>query len=327
MSKSLGNTVEPQEVIERSGAEILRLWVAMVDYREEIRLSREILARVVEVYRKLRNTLRYLVANLYDFDPSTDAVPLERMLDVDRYALGTYAAAAQRVLRAYAEFDYPFVSQTINSLATVDLSAFYFDVSKDRLYTFGVTSEARRSAQTAIYTIADGLVRLLAPILPITADELWLALPGRRAPSVHLVDFPGGLESLEDVELGRQWQRLLAVREQVNGAIEVVRQAKQVGTSLEAHVRLLARGELQALLERYRDDLPMLFIVSRVTLEAAAPDQGEDLAVAVTRADGSRCVRCWRYVPDVAADEVYAGLCERCVDAVREPAGTSSGTH
>jgi isoleucyl-tRNA synthetase len=326
MSKSLGNTVEPQEVIAESGAEILRLWVAMVDYREEIRLSREILARVVEVYRKLRNTLRYLVANLYDFDPARDALPADQVLEVDRFALSTYASVARRVLRAYADFDYPAVSQAINALATVDLSAFYFDVSKDRLYTFASGSRARRSAQTAIYTIADGLVRLLAPILPITADELWLSLPGSRAASVHLADFPERLEALEDPELAQRWQRLLVVREQVNGAIEVVRQGKQVGTSLEARVHLSARGELMALLDAYRQDLPMLFIASQVSLAEAPADQSGDLAVMVTRADGSRCVRCWRYVEEIASDEVYAGLCERCVEAVREPAGAGPGT-
>ncbi len=163
MSKSLGNTVEPQEVIAHSGAEILRLWVAMVDYREEIRLSKEILARVVEVYRKLRNTLRYLEANLFDFDPATDQVPIARMLEVDRYALGVYATAARRIVRAYEEFDYPAVTQIVNALVTVDLSAFYFDVSKDRLYTLGPRSLGRRSAQTAMYLMADGLVRLIAP--------------------------------------------------------------------------------------------------------------------------------------------------------------------
>jgi isoleucyl-tRNA synthetase len=324
MSKSLGNTVEPQEVIAQHGAEILRLWVAIVDYREEIRLSKEILARVVEVYRKLRNTLRYLVANLYDFDPSADLVPPGRMLEVDRYALGLYAAVAQRVVRAYEDFDYPAVSQAVNALATVDLSAFYFDVSKDRLYTFGAASLERRSAQTAMYIVADGLVRLIAPILPVTADELWRHLPGTRVESVHLADFPSDLEPLLDEDLAARWQRLGAVREQVNVAIEGLRQQKQVGTSLEAHVRLRAQGDLHALLEQNRDDLPMLFIVSKVSVEQGAPEGGGELGVSVARVDGVKCVRCWRYVPSVSADDVHAGLCERCVEAVREPAGAGS---
>jgi isoleucyl-tRNA synthetase len=324
MSKSLGNTVEPQEVIARSGAEILRLWVAMVDYREEIRLSKEILARVVEVYRKLRNTLRYLVANLYDFDPDTDAVAAGQMLEVDRYALASYAAVARKVVRAYEEFDYPAAMQGVNALATVELSAFYFDVSKDRLYTFGPASAARRSAQTAMATIADGLVRLMAVVLPVTSDELWQHLPGRREPSVHLADFPGGLDLLDDPELTARWEQLRSVRDTVNAAIEVVRQQKLVGTSLEAHVHLRADGDLYPLLERYRDDLPMLFIVSRVSLERDAPGRDEPLSVAVSRAEGMRCTRCWRYVPSVASDDELVGLCERCVEAVSEPAGAGS---
>ena len=322
MSKSLGNDIPPQQIIEQSGAEILRLWVAMVDYREEIRLSKEILARCVEAYRKLRNTLRYLVANLYDFDPAVDALPADRLWEVDRYALSLYASAAMRVQRAYAEYDFPAIFQVLNALTTVDLSAFYFDVSKDRLYTFGSRSEARRSAQTAMYLIADGLVRSIAPILPVTADELWRHLPGRREESVHLADFPGDLESWADPALQATWERLMAIRAVVNAAIEVERQRKILGTPLEAHVSIRAHGEALALLERYRDELAMLFIVSTVTLEpgtAEAPDANspEGVEVSVTRTDGTRCDRCWRYVPEVAADEAHAGLCPRCVDALR----------
>jgi isoleucyl-tRNA synthetase len=215
------------------------------------------------------------------------------------------------------------VSQAINALATVDLSAFYFDVSKDRLYTLGARSVARRSAQTAMYRIADGMVRLLAPILPVTADELWRALPGPRPPSVHLADFPDDLEGLEDADVASRWARLRAVRDQVNGAIEVVRQQKRVGTSLEAHVRLRAGGDVHALLDRHRDDLPMLLIVSAVTVEPSDEGTG-DLSVSVERVEGTRCLRCWRYVAEVAGDEFHAGLCDRCVEAVGEPAGAGS---
>ncbi|MGE3842843.1 MAG: isoleucine--tRNA ligase, partial [Vicinamibacterales bacterium] len=323
MSKSLGNTVEPQQVIAQHGAEILRLWVAMVDYREEIRLSKEILARVVEVYRKLRNTLRYLVANLYDFDPATDRVPVEAMPEVDRYALSAYARAARRILGAYETFDYPAASQAVNALATIDLSAFYFDVSKDRLYTYGATSSARRAAQTAMFDIADGLVRLIAPILPVTADELWRTLPGSRSESVHLADFPAADWPRNDA-LDARWERLIGLREQVNGAIELVRQQKVVGTSLEARVTLRVGTELAAFLAPYREDLPMLFIVSQVSVEPADDEQPDSLTVSVARAEGTRCVRCWRYVSEVAAAEALAGLCERCVDAVGELAGAQA---
>jgi len=317
MSKSLGNDIPPERIIEQSGAEILRLWVAMVDYREEVRVGKEILARTVEAYLKVRNTLRYLVANLYDFDPAADAVPASRLEEVDRYALARYAEAAQRVLSAYQAFDFPAIFQALNALVTVDLSAFYFDVSKDRLYTFGARSAGRRSGQTAMYAVADGLVRLIAPILPVTADELWRHLPGLREESVHLADFPSGLEQLVDAELVARWTRLIGIRDEVNRQIEIVRQRKTIGKSLEAHVTLRAAGPTAALLERYRDDLPMLFIVSRVGLDAgAALPEGVELQVDVTRVDGAKCVRCWRYVPAVATGDAHAGLCPRCVDAV-----------
>src|SRR4051794_6983102 len=198
MSKSLGNSIEPQEIIKDSGAEIVRLWVVMVDFREEVRVSKQILARVVEAYRKIRNTMRYLVSNLYDFDPATDRVPLERLQEVDRFALSKYSEMASAVLRAYEAYDLPTVFHAINQFTTVDLSAFYADVLKDRLYTFAAGSPERRSAQTALFIIADGLVRLLAPVLPMTSDELWPHLPGRREDSVPLAEFPAGVESMQD---------------------------------------------------------------------------------------------------------------------------------
>jgi isoleucyl-tRNA synthetase len=215
MSKSLGNSIEPQDIIKESGAEIIRLWVAMVDYREEVRLGKQILARVVEAYRKIRNTCRYLLANLYDFDPAVDRLPLDRMQEVDRYALSRYAETARAVLDAYGDFDFPTIFQRVNHLATVDLSAFYADVSKDRLYTFGAGSPDRRSAQTAMYLIADGLVRLLAPILPMTADELWRHLPGQRDVSVHIAEFPAAasLDAMIDADLADRWERLKSIRD------------------------------------------------------------------------------------------------------------------
>ena len=317
MSKSLGNDIPPEKVIQQSGAEILRLWVTMVDYREEVRVGKEILARTVEAYRKLRNTLRYLLANLYDFDPDADALPVDRLLEVDRYALGEYARAAQKVLRAYETYDYPAIFQAINALVTVDLSAFYFDVSKDRLYTFAAASGGRRSAQTAMYLMADGLVRLIAPILPFTSDELWRLLPGSRDDSVHMAEFPSGLDVLIDEAIAERWMRLLRIRESVNAAIEAVRQQKTVGTSLEAHVSLAARGDDLALLWRYCDDLPAIFIASKVDVEAAT-GEGPGVEVAVTRMDGTKCIRCWRYVDAVATDGTHTGLCGRCVEAVRD---------
>ncbi len=323
MSKSLGNDIPPQQIIEQSGAEVLRLWVAMTDYRDEVRVGREILARTVEAYRKLRNTLRYCAANLYDFDPPVDLVPIEHMMEIDRYAIGRYADAAKRIVAAYAAYDFPAIFQIVNALATVDLSAFYFDVSKDRLYTWGAASAGRRSAQTALFHIVDGLVRLIAPILPVTADELWRALPGTRDDSVHLATFPEGLDALVDADLVARWEQLLAVREEVLPAIEAMRQRKTVGQSLEAHVHLRAADSTYRLLETHRDDLPMLFITSAVSLAKAA-EADAPLQVEVTRAGGEKCVRCWRYVPDIVGGGIHAGLCGRCVTAVEAPAGAGA---
>lgn len=315
MSKSVGNATSPQTIIKESGAEILRLWVVSSDYREEIRVSREILARVVEAYRKIRNTLRYLVSNLYDFDPGEHTLRLDDLQEVDRYALARYAAAAGAVRRAYDEYDFAAIFQTLNQFLTVDLSAFYADVSKDRLYTFGAASPERRSAQSAMLIIADGLARLLAPVLPVTCDELWRHLPGRRDASVHLAVFPSvdDLERLADPALVDRWTRLIAVRDEVNRALEAARQAKTIGTSLGAHVTLGAAGETAELLARYQRDLPMLFIVSQVDLR---PNTSGELTVDVARAEGTRCDRCWRVVAATSTEPDTAGLCDRCIDAL-----------
>jgi isoleucyl-tRNA synthetase len=316
MSKSVGNVIAPTEVIKESGAETLRLWVASSDFREELRVGKQILQRVVEAYRKIRNTCRYLLANLYDFDPARDMVPAAAMQELDRYALARYAEVAEAVLDAYEAYDFPSIFQRLNQLTTVDLSAFYADVSKDRLYTFGAGSKERRSAQTAMYIMADGLARLLAPILPVTADDMWRHLPGTRHPSVHVAEFPARpeLQAWRDAALIQRWERLIAVRDQVNAALEVKRQDKTIGTSLGARVRLRATGELARLLDSVRGELPMLFIVSDVQLEIV--DGGTELQITVDKAEGDKCPRCWRIVPAITPD---TGLCTRCTGALQEP--------
>ena len=333
MSKSLGNMIEPQAIIKQSGAEILRLWVAMVDYREEIRIGKEILDRVIEAYRKIRNTLRILTANLYDFDPS-ECVAVENLQELDRYALALYGEAARKILRAYDHYDFQTISHTVNNLLTVDLSAFYIDISKDRLYTFAEASPERRSTQTAIYLITEGLTRLLAPLLPVTTDELWHHLPGDRDESVHLADFPTGTDQLIDRELIQRWTRLRNIRDAVNIDLEHLRKQKTVGTSLEARVMLRAWGTTATLLETYRTELPTLLITSQVDLstEAEMPSdprtsdkeattwQEPDgvLEINVARVAGIKCPRCWRYVDSVSTDPALEGLCERCVSALSE---------
>jgi len=318
MSKSLGNAVEPRDVISQSGADVLRLWVAMVDYGEEIRVGKEILSRVVEAYRKLRNTCRILLANLYDFDPARDMVPLDRMEDVDRYALARFADAAQRTIKAYDAYDFPTVFQALNALATVDLSAFYIDVTKDRMYTYGARSQGRRSGQTAMYVIADGLARLMAPIVPFTADELWRYMPGARTGSVHLELFPT-VDHLVNRELVDRWSRLLAVRDEVNAALEEQRKTKVIGNSLTAKVGVSAQGAIGVLLEQHRQLLPTLFIVSDVTLDVGPQDAPDSVRVTVERATGVKCDRCWRYVDRVTTEPDRAGICDRCVEALAEP--------
>ena len=318
MSKSLGNTVTPQDVIKESGAEILRLWVAMSDYSEELRVGKEILTRVIEAYRKIRNTCRILVANLYDFDPASDAVPIERLEPVDRYALAKYADAAQRMLRAYEAYDFPTVFQTLNTLATVDLSAFYVDVTKDRMYTFAARSPERRSTQTAMFLICDGLARLLAPILPVTADTLWEQMPGPRSASIHLEEFPK-VDRLLAPDVVSVWDRLMKVREEVNAALEEKRKDKVIGNSLGASVTLSASGPIAALLEQNREHLPMLFIVSDLTLNIGPADGPDEIRVEVDKARGVKCGRCWRFVPSVRSEPDWSGICDRCVDALAEP--------
>ena len=320
MSKSLGNDIAPQTVIEESGAEILRLWVAMVDYREDVRIGKEILARVIEAYRKIRNTLRILVANLHDFEPIEDAVPPDQLEELDRFVLARYADNATRVITAYDRYDFQQIFQTLNRFVTVELSALYIDIVKDRLYTFAPAHPARRSTQTAIFRIADGLTQLIAPILPVTADELWRVLPGSREVSVHLADFPSGLDELIDSELVERWERLVRIREAVNAKIEILRKNKTVGTSLEACVQLRASGDTLALLERYRDELPTLLIAQaqvesvQMTSTNESSVTGETIGIEVGRASGLKCERCWRYVPSLSNQPDKQGLCDRCVE-------------
>jgi isoleucyl-tRNA synthetase len=320
MSKSLGNSIEPEDVIRQGGADILRLWVSMSDYTQEIHLSKEILARAIEAYRKIRNTLRYLLANLYDFDPATDSIPVDRLEEVDRYILARYGDVARAVLTAYEQHDYGAIFRAVNTFTTLDLSAFYADVSKDRLYTFAARSPERRSAQTAMYQMADGLTRLIAPILSFTADELWRYLPrlaGREA-SVHIAVFPSreALGALEDAAVAERWGRLIALRERVLAEIEPLRKDKRIGSSLQARVVLSApEGEL-AFLRAHARELPMLFIVSEVELRAA--DDAADVGITIQRANGVKCERCWRYVEKISTEPAWAGICDRCQNALAE---------
>ena len=318
MSKSVGNAIQPQDVIKDSGAEILRLWVAMSDYREELRVSKEILTRVIEGVSEAAETpagSSWPTCTTSIQRPTWCRSTIWRRSTATRFS--RYADAAQRVIRGYDEYDFSTVFQALNTLATSDLSAFYIDVTKDRMYTFGARSRSRRSAQTVMYLIADGLARLLAPILSVTADELWRFTPGERSKSVHLEEFPD-VDGFLDRDLMATWDRVMQVRDEVYAALEQKRKGKVIGNSLGARVAITATGSLGVLLEAHRADLPMLFIVSDVTLHVESTDGADSVRIEVEKAAGVKCERCWRYVPRVRREPDWAGICDRCVDALAE---------
>ncbi|MBM3774960.1 MAG: isoleucine--tRNA ligase, partial [Acidobacteria bacterium] len=318
MSKSLGNVIAPEEVIRQYGADVLRLWAASVEFYEDVRVSPTILTRLSEAYRKLRNTFRYALGNLSGFDPERDAVAAGRMAEIDQWILVRAEELAARCRIWYQEFAFHKVYHAVYDFCTVELSAIYFDILKDRLYTSATRSEARRSAQTALYRLAYGLVRLLAPLVSFTAEEVWghLGQPG----SVHTALFPEPAELTEGLTAEHRrragnWDRLMEVRQDVLKSLEAARQEKFIGAPLEARVRLAANGDLYPLLERYARDLPALFIVSQVSLEGRP--EGE-LEIRVERAQGSKCERCWKYSTGVGADPQLPTVCAGCAAAIAE---------
>jgi isoleucyl-tRNA synthetase len=305
MSKSLGNTMAPQQVSSTLGAEILRWWVASTDYSGELSISNEILKRVVESYRRIRNTLRFLLANTSDFDPAKDAVPVAQMVEIDRYALALAARLQEEVKKDYEGYQFHLVAQKILAFCSEDLGGFYLDILKDRLYTCGAKSVARRSAQTALSHIAHALVRMMAPILSFTAEEAWQVLVGSGDKSVfeeifHQLPDPG----MDQATLN-SWGDLRQVREIVAKKIEEKRELKQIGSSLAAEVQVRAAGPTYEALKRLGDDLRFVFITSRAAVER---EEGAGVAVVVSASTNTKCERCWHYRADVNA----AGLCGRC---------------
>jgi isoleucyl-tRNA synthetase len=309
MSKSKGTGVELATVLKTSGAEILRLWASALNYHEDMRVSDEILKRVSDAYRKLRNTARYCLGNLDGFDPEKDRVSVSEMFEIDRWALTAMNDVTRKVLEAYERYDFTEVYRTLYSFATIELSALYFDILKDRLYTYAPKSLARRSAQTALYEIVRGLARLAAPILVFTADEIWEHIPGAKAEaeSVHLTVFPAFDESLANAELLARYERLFAIRDAVTKALEDARNAKLIGAALESKITITADADTRSFLESFGEELRFFFIVSGVELK-----DGAELKVEVARADGEKCERCWHYTTDVSSDSRYPGACGRC---------------
>jgi isoleucyl-tRNA synthetase len=317
MHKSAGNAVSPNDVIKDSGAEILRLWSASSDYHEDMRCSSEILQRVSDAYRKLRNTARYALGNLDGFDPKRDGIEYSQMLEIDRWALNELDLVTEKCLEGYKNFEYHTVYHALYSFCTVTLSNRYFDIIKDRLYTAAPKSFARRSAQSAIYEIVSSLSRLLAPILVFTSDEIWENLPDKESlpQSVHLSTFPEPKQ--RDRSLIELWDRLFDIRDKVLRALEDARTDKLIGSSLEALVELRATGEQIELLKRFENDLRYIFIVSQVQLvEEKSVEDG--VGVEVRRADGVKCERCWNYSKRVGESARYPSCCERCVEALTE---------
>jgi isoleucyl-tRNA synthetase len=321
MSKSAGNVVAPQDVIKQSGAEILRLWVSAQDYRDDVRISTEILNHLIEAYRKIRNTCRFLLSNLYDFNPARDRVAYEKLPELDRWALMRLEELKGKVRRAYEEFEFHAIYHALNNFCSVDLSAVYLDILKDRLYTFRADSPLRRGSQTVLYEIILAVTKLMAPVLSFTAEEIWRSLAAQMAGaldanSVHLTQFPDARPQWQDATLAQRWERLLAYRTLVQGVLEVSRRDKTIGSSLEAAVELQAAADDLAFLKAYERDLPTVFIVSQVKLVAGG-DAQSPVSVVASKSSFSKCERCWNYREAVGKDAAHPTLCDRCVEAVQ----------
>ena len=332
MSKSRGNDVDPVDIADRLGAEVVRLWVASVDFREDVVGSERLMLRIAENYKKIRNTFRYILGNLGDFDPQADAIGFEKLEAIDQYMLRQTLSFAADVRNSYDEFAFHKIYHRLNHFCIVDLSAFYFDVLKDRLYISAPKSHGRRSAQTAIWHIGEALVRLLAPIMSFTAEEVWSYLPktAGRAESVHLAQFPSVAEILVDVEraatesgsmplnTSEDWTTLRSVRDEVLKALEEARNNKLIGTGLEAHVILSAADPVYSVLARHANQLRYLFIVSAVTLTQTSGNGAGAVHVEVKKAEGLKCERCWNYSTRVGEDAKYPTVCERCSAVLKE---------
>jgi isoleucyl-tRNA synthetase len=334
-SKSLGNGVDPVDIAKRLGGEIIRLWVASVDFREDVAASENLMQRVSDNYRKLRNTFRFLLGNLHDFDPSTNAVrDFAKLEPLDQYILAKLAELDKKIRKAYDDFEFHRAYHALNEFTNTDLSALYLDVLKDRLYTFAPNHPGRRSAQTAMWHIAETLTRLVAPILSFTAEEVWQSLPkveGREA-SVHLALFPALAQTVPSgtSDLLSDWQRLLEVRDHILFGLEKLRASKVIGKALEAEVRIKhwSSPSMMTLLHKYSTALPELFNVSGVEVDPASPTEESSKDTSgfsigshqsmfdIKKSDAPKCERCWRYVPDVGNEDNYPTVCLRCAEAL-----------
>jgi isoleucyl-tRNA synthetase len=322
MSKSVGNVVAPEDVIKKFGADVLRLWVAAMDYQDDTRISQEILTRVAEAYRRIRNTCRYILGNISDFDPATQSVPYANMPEIDRWALHQLEILKERVLTAYKDLEFHIIYQEVNGFCTTEMSSFYLDILKDRMYTSKSCSLERLSAQTVMYRILDTLVRVLAPVLSFTSEEVWQFMSGTREESVHLAQFPACNPEWKDDALTVRWERIIKVRADVSKALELARVAKTIGHSLDAAVAISAPNELFTFLKGYETELNSIFIVSKASLTTELNGEFWDsenidgLKIQVTAAPGVKCERCWYYSEELGTSPEHPSICPKCTLAV-----------
>jgi isoleucyl-tRNA synthetase len=327
MSKSLGNIIAPKEVIDRFGAEILRMWVAAADYRDDVRISDNILKQLSDAYRRIRNTCRYMLGNLYDFNPQRDSVPVGRMPELDRLMLHKLQKLIERGKKAYEDYEFHVIYHALHNYCALDLSAFYLDILKDRLYTSPPDSLERRSAQTLMHRHLDAMVRLMAPVLSFTAEEVWAFMPDadEKSPSVHMTMLPEVDSGLKDEELAEKWEFFLKVRGEVMKALEIARNEKVIGHSLDADVSIEGSHDVLQRLAPFANDLRSLLIVSKATV-MENDDSGvafesqiiEGLRVRVAAAAGEKCERCWVHDPELGSDSRFPGICGRCRKALQE---------
>jgi isoleucyl-tRNA synthetase len=322
MSKSLGNTVDPKQVCDKLGADILRLWVSSVDYQSDVRISDNILTQITEVYRKIRNTLRFLLGNLYDFNPAADRVAVSEMNELDRFAMIRLQRMTDRVVRAYDKYEFHVVYQAVHHFCAVEMSAFYLDIIKDRLYANAPGDASRRAAQTVLYDALTAITKLIAPILPHTADEVWQFIAGKQYETVQMAELPAVDESLFNDALESKWEKFTELRDGVLKALEEARKEKLIGNSLSAEVQLYPDQETFDFLQGF-EQLDQLFSVSAVALHqpgAAVPEGAltfQGLSVKVAVAEGEKCERCWIVTPEVGHDAEHPTLCKRCSSVIK----------
>jgi len=317
--------IAPDEVISKLGADVLRLWVAAEDYKDDIKISNEILKRLADAYFRIRNTFRFLLGNLYDFDPNKDRVPYHELYEIDRWALHRLQKLISRVREAYERFEFHVVYHSVQNFCAVEMSALYFDILKDRLYTFSSRSQGRRSAQTALYEILKALTGLMAPILSFTAEEVWKYLPtgSGKAESVHLTQFPELKTEYLNDSLNDRWEKIWEVRTIVTKALEEARKEKVIGLSLDAQVHLYLPEKIYQFFQPYQKDLKSIFIVSSVTLHpvVSGPAEGakdeKEVKAEVLRAEGKKCDRCWNYDVSVSTHTEHRDICHRCIEAIQ----------